>query len=100
MRRREISGMAVWVALGFGGLFQSEWVLGLALTVVGLSFYALGVKNLKKQGCPKWCSSNPSVLGRRRFHRFDKSGETDDGWNILECSRCGASRTAPKRTSY
>ena len=107
MRRIENFSVGIFVFFGLIGFFSSpfgdvegagewDWVAGLAFVVVGLSFYAFLVKDLKKQGCPNWCSSDTSVLARRRFHRFGDAGETDDGLDILECSRCGARRNAPK----
>ena len=60
-----------------------------------IGFFRLSHREPEEKGCPIWCSSDPSVPGRRRFHRWNETGERDGGYRILECSKCGVRREAP-----
>tara|TARA_A100001037_G_scaffold82666_1_gene74653 strand:+ start:31 stop:366 length:336 start_codon:yes stop_codon:yes gene_type:complete len=109
MRRIEIFSTVLLVSVGFIGFFGSLFgdeegtgalVAGLAFIVGGLAFFAYLIVSLKKKGCPIWCSSDPSVSGRRRFHRWNETGERDGGYRILECSKCGVRREAPNEWGH
>ena len=69
------------------------WYLFWALVPIvgGLVYAAVVSRVLRKQGVAVWCAAYSSVTGRRRFHRFEDTGEKDR-WNIFECSVCGVRR--------
>ena len=69
------------------------WYLFWALVPIvgGLVYVAVVSRVLRKQGVAVWCAAHSSVTGRRRFHRFEDTGEKDR-WNIFECSVCGVRR--------
>ena len=105
MRRTELLGtlfslafgLLVIVSLLFGDVEDVsmwDWLAGLGFVVGALVFIALVGRTLKKAGIPWWCPGDPSVGGRRRFHRFKDTGEKNDKTklHVVECSVCGARR--------
>ena len=105
MRRLEPLGLLFALSVGlltflsslFGdveGAGEWDWLAGLGFVVAGLLWAALLRRTLKKAGIPWWCPGDPSVGGRRRFHRFKDTGEKNEKTklHVVECSVCAVRR--------